>query len=246
MVLRYLRRRRYKKRPFPAEWEAIVRDRLPFAARFTVEEHARFQAHLKLFVWEKHWIGANELEVTDEMRVTIAGAAARLSRNLDFGVYDRLTEIVIYPNHYKHPNKEHIVFGEAHTWGTVVLSWDAVTRGLSNPDDGHDTALHEFAHVLDIRDGSFDGTPPIDDDLTLRTWVRVFSSHYLAMKKGKRRVLRSYGSTNEAEFFAVATEAFFEKPIQLKQKAPELYAELAKFYRVDPAVNRIKFRSRNI
>jgi MtfA peptidase len=244
-ILRYIRRRRYLKRPFPAEWEPIVERRLGFCSQFTFEENERFKTRLKLFVWEKYWIGARELEVTEEMKVTIAGVAARLSRNLSIGVYDRLTEIIIYPGHYKHPDKKnHIILGEAQTWGTIVLSWDAVRNGLSNPDDGHDTTVHELAHVLDIADGSFDGTPPIADDDTFKTWVRVFSAHFMAHRKGKENVLRGYAKTNEAEFFAVATEAFFEKPEKLRQRLPELYRALSRYYQLDPASIRKKHRAR--
>lgn len=234
-IFRYFRRRGYLKRPFPSEWEPWVEKHLRFSRGFSAEERERFLARLKVFVWEKYWIGAGGLEVTDEMRVAIAGAAARLSRNLPIGVYDRLTEVVIYPSHYKHPDKEHIILGEAQTWGTLVFSWDAVKSGLANPTDGHDTAVHELAHVLDISDGAFDGTPPIEDAEAFKAWVRVFSAQFLAFRRSRKSVMRDYGKTNEAEFFAVATETFFEKPEKLREKLPELYEELAKYYRVDPA-----------
>jgi Mlc titration factor MtfA (ptsG expression regulator) len=235
MIFRYFRRRKYLKRPFPSEWEPYVSRHLGFAARFSAEENERFRSRLKLFVWEKYWIGAGGLAVSDEMRVVISGVAARMGRNLPLDIYDRLTEIVIYPSHYKHPDKEHIILGEAHTWGTLVLSWDAVKNGLANPRDGHDTAAHELAHVLDISDGAFDGTPPIEDSGAFKAWVRVFSAQFLAFRKSRKSVMRDYGKTNEAEFFAVATETFFEKPEKLLEKLPELYAELANYYRVDPA-----------
>lgn len=234
-MLRWLRRRRLLKRRFPEEWEPILKERLSFSSTLEGEEAARFRIRLKLFVWEKHWIGAKDLVVTDEMQVIIAGAAARLARNLPLDVYDRLTEIVIYPSHYRHPQSNAIVFGEAHHWGTVVFSWDAVRCGIANPFDGHDTALHEFAHVLDVSDGAFDGTPVLSSE-DYQAWINVFSRHFLAMRKRPgKSVLRSYGATNEAEFFAVATETFFEKPEQLEKRAPDLYRELKKYYAVDPA-----------
>src|SRR5690606_26904674 len=153
---------------------------------------------------EKHWIGASGLEVTNEMKVMVSGAAARLSHNLSLHVYDRLTEIVIYPSTFVNPNAEHDTgtLREAHHWGTVVLSWDAVRAGIRVPNDGHDTAMHEFAHVLDIADGEFDGTPELGLSGDYRSWASVLSKHYLSLQeRGSRGLLRQYGATNEAEFF---------------------------------------------
>lgn len=236
--IRWLRRRGYRKRPVPAAWETHLRARVPFYGRLDPALRERFLAYLKCFVWEKHFIGAGGMEITDEVQVVIGAAAVRLVLHLDISLYDRLTEIVVYPSHYQHPERDGVIFGEAHDWGVVVLSWDAVVHGLVNPADGHDTAIHEFAHVLDRIDGSFDGTPPLHGRADYRPWARIMSHHYLALqKRGKaeRRVLRAYGATNEAEFFAVATESFFERPAQMKARLPELYAELQRFYGFDPA-----------
>ena len=234
-LLRRLKRRRLARRPFPTEWAPIVAERLPFARHLTGDERARFLTHLKVFAWDKNWEGVR-LEVTDEMKVVVSASAARLARALSLDVYDDLRSIVLYPSHYRHEDRDGIILGEANCWGTVVLSWDAVRQGIANAFDGHDTALHELAHVLDIADGAFDGTPELDDAEDYRRWAKVFSSHYLAMRKRPHNsVLDEYGATNEAEFFAVATETFFAKPKQMKTKAPELYAELVGYYRIDPA-----------
>lgn len=233
-----IQRLRFRARALPERWEEIAVARYPFVNEIDDDERERFFEHLKVFVWRVYWEGAGGLTVTDEMRVVVAGAAARLARNLPLSVYDHLTTIILYPSHYVHQDREGIVFGEANHWGTVVLSWDAVTHGIENPGDGHDTALHELAHVLDFGDGAFDGTPILEDG-DYRGWATAFSRsfHELQRTQGKRRsVLRAYGATNEAEFFAVATEAFFEKPAQLRKKAPDLYEELKGYYRVDPAV----------
>ncbi|MBS1151945.1 MAG: hypothetical protein H6Q89_3643 [Myxococcaceae bacterium] len=236
-IFRGLRRKRLARRPFPAEWEPIVERRLPFAAKLPADERARFLLHLKVFALDKDWFGAAGLVITDEMKVAISGAAARLSRNLSLNLYDELRTIVVYPSHYQHPDRDGtVVYGEAHRWGQVVLSWDAVVSGLVNATDGHHTALHEFAHVLDSSDGAFDGTPELHDHRDYHAWAKVFSQRYFALKASPNtNVLRPYGATNEAEFFAVATEAFFEKPRQLKLKAPDLYQELVRYYRVDPS-----------
>jgi Mlc titration factor MtfA (ptsG expression regulator) len=146
-------------------------------------------------------------------------------------------EVIVYPNDYLHPDSDDVILGEAQQWGTVVLSWDAVLDGMANGRDGHDTALHEFAHVLDVADGAFDGTPELHRFGDYRTWARVMRKEFLKLRHDvprRRTVLREYGATDEAEFFAVASETFFEKPQQLKEKAPELYEELSRFYRVEP------------
>jgi Mlc titration factor MtfA (ptsG expression regulator) len=231
------RRRGWLREPVPESWRALAEAHLPFLPLVAPEDEAAFWDHLRIFVRGRNWEGAGGLEVTEEMKVVVGGIAARLARRLPYGAYDHLSSVVLYPSHYKHKDEEHIVFGEANRWGTVVLSWDAVRHGIGNPRDGHDTALHEFAHVLDVADGEFDGTPPLDDHAQLRAWAGVFSEHFLRLRSdGRRRraLLRQYGATNEAEFFAVATEAFFEKPSQMRKKAPDLYEELKRFYGLDP------------
>ena len=179
------------------------------------------------------------MRITDTVKVVIAGAAVRLIQHLDLSFYDRLSEIVVYPHDFQHPkHKSEIRLGEAHTWGVVVLSWPAVVQGLRNPCDGWDTAAHEFAHVLDRDGGAFDGTPKLRADAHYRAWAQVMSHHFAALRAGSPRerfVMRGYGAKNEAEFFAVATESFFEKPRQMKQLTPDLYAELQRFYGFDPA-----------
>lgn len=238
-MLKFFRGRKRAKlarRPFPPEWEAIVSSRLTWHAQLPREDLERWRTHLKVFAWEKHFVGARELEMTDEIRVVISGQAARLSRNLPLDAYDRLSEVVVYPSHYMHPERDAIIYGEANAWGTVVLSWDAVRHGLCDPRDGRDTSLHEFAHALDIEDGVFDGTPPLRCRTHYRSWSRVLGKQYAELLADPTRgVVREYGAINAAEFFAVATEAFFERPKHLRRRAPDLYAELQRYYHVDPA-----------
>lgn len=220
----------------PTAWLQIIEYHHRFAKAYDQQELERFYTHLKVFAWEKHWVGARGLEVTDEMRVVISGLAARLSHNLDLDIYDRLSEVVIYPSHYVHSSRDAIIYGEAHHWGTVVLSWDAVTHGIKDPHDGHDTALHEFAHVIDVADGWFDGTPQLREGKDYQVWANVLGKAYAQLKRAPQRgIVRAYGATNEAEFFAVSTEAFFERPQHLLREDPALYAQLKKFYGADPA-----------
>jgi len=237
-ILRRYRRKRLLTTAIDPAWLDILRERVPFFAELDDELRDQFLRDLRVFIAEKYWIEAGGMHITDEVKVVIAAAAVRLTLRLGIDVYDRLTEIVVYPSHYHHPDEdESVVFGEAHQWGTVVLSWDAVLAGLANPRDGHDTATHEFAHVLDRADGDFNGAPELRAREHYRAWAAVMSKHYERLRKrrpGIRNILRAYGATNEAEFFAVATESFFEKPETMKSQLPDLYAELRQFYGFDP------------
>ncbi len=239
-MFRKWRRKKLVRRPVPEHWPAILEKRVPFYRRLSGELRDRFFEYLKIFEAEKYFTAAGGMEMTDEVRVVISACAVRLILNLDMSYYDRLTEIIVYPSEYTRPNETGVLLGEASPWGTVVLSWPAVLHGLADPRDGHATAMHEFAHVLDRADGVFDGTPNLRSRADYRPWVEVMSSHYVALRKRRRmerKVLRMYGATNEAEFFAVATESYYEKPRQMKKHLPDLYEEMQEFYGGDPAAD---------
>ena len=233
--IRSLRRGRLAKRALPPAWGKLIEERLAFTKTMGVEQRERFLMHLKVFVWEKEWVGVQGVVITDEMRVVVAGAAARLACNLPLDVYDDLGTIIIHP-HALQQSADGVILGMAHRLGAVSLSWDSVKHGLANAQDGKDGALHELAHAIDVADGDFDGTPPLEVMADRRAWARACSAAFGRLRQAARHdVMRAYGTTNEAEFFAVATEVFFEKPRQLKDREPALYAALAKFYRLDPA-----------
>jgi hypothetical protein len=222
----------------PEAWLPHLERRVPFFGEIEGPLRERFLNHLKVFAWEKDFVGAGGQEIDDEVRVVISAAAVRLVLHLNLSYYDRLSEIIVYPEAFRRPGGETWILGEAHSWGTVVLAWQSVLLGLANQADAHDTATHEFAHVLDRAGGAFDGTPELRARAHYRPWAQVMTRNYLALRRGARRarkVLRQYGATNEAEFFAVATEAFFEKPQQMREQTPDLYAELARFYHREPA-----------
>jgi len=177
------------------------------------------------------------MEITDGVRVVVGACAVRLILNLGLSYNDRLTEIIVYPYVYSHRDDNCPILGEAQNWGTVVLSRPAVLQGLADPRNEHDNALHEFAHVLDRATGEFDGTPKLKSSKDYRRWAKIMSRHYLRLRQGASPeidFLRPYGALNEAEFFAVITEAYFEKPDQLKKHLSDLYAELQEFYGGDP------------
>ena len=244
------RRERVRAEPFPPEWLATIERNVPAFRRLPEEDRAALLGHVQVFLDEKSFEGAGGLEMTDEIRVTVAAQACLLLLRLDdVDYYPRLRSVVVYPSTYVARqeareggvvHEEHSVrLGESWVHGAVVLSWDGVRAGAANPADGQNVVLHEFAHQLDQEDGAADGTPELETRAAYAPWAAVLSEHYLALrrdaKRGRKTVLDDYGAQNEAEFFAVATETFFEKPLQLQRKHPELYDELAAYYGQDPA-----------
>ena len=247
--LRRRRRERIRARPFPAEWRAVLERGFPLYGRLSPEDRRELEGHVQVFLEEKSFEGAGGLEMTDEVRVTVAAQACVLLLHRDTDYYPRMKSVVVYPRAYLAAQRSveggvvteghQARLGESWSSGAVVLSWGDVRAGARDLRDGHNVVFHEFAHQLDLEDGGVDGVPELEGGSAYRAWARVFSAEYLELRadarKGRRSVLDDYGATNPPEFFAVATEAFFEKPLALRRKHPELYAELAAFYRQDPA-----------
>jgi len=252
MIFSWLRRRRRKAllaEPIPEEWVGWLME-LPFYQGLDAGERGRLHDILRVIVAEKDWEGCAGFEITDEVKVVIAAQAALLVLQIDHNYYRRVKTILVYPSSYKtgRPDWQSggIVeeggghnLGEAWYRGPVILSWDSVRYGAEDPKDAHNLVLHEFAHKLDMSDGTIDGTPPLRDRQDYRDWARVMTEEYDVLrgkaKKGRRSVLNRYGATNEAEFFAVATESFFEKPLQMEKRHAELYGLLKTYFRQDPA-----------
>lgn len=245
----FLRDKWIRRRPFPAQWDAQLDSRLAPYSTLTAEEKSRLQQLIQLFLAKKRFYGCNGLEITDEIRVAIAAQACLLVLNQGWAVYPKLISILVYPDAFSAEREQrqedgtiaslnHGMLGESWSSGKVILSWDDITRGARDFTDGHNVVLHEFAHQLDNQSGATNGAPPLYRN-SYQSWARVFGENYADLQKRtlKRlpRVMDAYGATNPAEFFAVATEAFFEKPEQLKALRPELYEELSKYYNLDPA-----------
>lgn len=236
------KRNRIKKRSTPVSWYSFLDQQLPFYRGLTPEQKDRFLGDLKVFIEEKQFFGAKKMKITDEVKVVIGAAAVRLTLYLGLSFYDRLTEIIVYPYDYKHPEEDGAMLGEAHhQGGVVVLSWPAVLEGFLDPDCGHNAAYHEFAHILDRASGAYDGTPELHAREDYQTWSEILSYHFQQLENGaypQLEAMDEYGAINEAEFFAVATETFFSRPQALKVNTPDLYQQLVRFYRYDPIVNR--------
>ena len=251
--LRERRRAEIRKRLFPPEWEAFVRANVAHYCMLDDAEHAKLRAMMQVFLEEKHWEGCGGLELTDEIKVTIAAQACLLQLGLPHDYYPDVVSILVYPSTVVLPERrpgvlERVsgpveppvpILGQALNWESVILVWDAVLHTARHPEQGHNLVYHEFAHKLDMLDGAANGTPPIADRARLAEWVAVCSREFLRLRdlaeKGAHTFLDAYGAKNEAEFFAVATEEFFDRPLELQKQAPDLYRVLNVYYRQDPA-----------
>ena len=237
-----------RSQPFPAQWQGFLTTALPVYSSLSEQEQLRLRQLMLLFLAKKHFYGCAGIVVTDEMRVTIAAEACLLLLNKGWSVYPSLQSILVYPSVFQVDrqvrredgtvaSEGRHVLGESWENGKVVLSWDDVEHGVADFSDGHNVVLHEFAHQLDAASGATNGAPPLRRN-SYRSWARVFADNFenlrLRSRKRQKTVMDKYGGSSPAEFFAVATETFFEKPRQLHQKRPELYRELSRYYQLDP------------
>jgi Mlc titration factor MtfA (ptsG expression regulator) len=250
-MLGFKKRRRAKaaRQPFPAEWLAILEKNVPICRRLPEEDREELRRHILVFLSEKRFEGCGGLEITDEIRVTIAAQACILLLHRETDYYPGLTSILVYPRTYVAEKARHMVggmvlegydvrLGESWHHGVVVLSWASVRRGAAHIHDGQNVVFHEFAHQLDSAHGKGDSTPVLRDRFSFAAWAQTLGEDFEAFRRsvghGSEEVLDDYGATDEAEFFAVATECFFEKARELRSVHPELYAALKDFYQQDP------------
>lgn len=246
------RRRKILEHPFPDAWNAILERNVAHWRLLSPAERAELRSLVQVFVAEKYWEGCGGLELTDEIRVTIAGLACLLVLGLEHTLYSNVETILVYPSTVIAPGQRSAIaagitleepavpiYGQSILRGPVVLVWDAVLRGAIHPERGHNVVYHEFAHKLDMLDGCVDGTPPLAERAQYLRWVKVCTHEYEELRrrvaKGEHTFLDAYGGTSPGEFFAVITEYFFDKPLQMRRHHPELYSLLQEFYRQDPA-----------
>lgn len=248
-LFRGSRRRRLLGQPFPPEWEEILSRNVALYRYLPELLKKELHGHINVFLGEKNFEGCGGLKITDEIRVTIAAQACILLLNRAKPTYyPTLYSILVYPSAYvakqvtvdgmQHTEEMSVRGGESWTRGEVVLAWDFVRKAAIDLAFGHNVVLHEFAHQLDQEDGSANGAPILGKSTSYKTWARVLSKEYEDLRQsalsGRKDIMDAYGATNPAEFFAVATETFFEKPKQMKIIHPELYEELRSYYGLDP------------
>jgi Mlc titration factor MtfA (ptsG expression regulator) len=247
------RRSSILQQPFPAAQLEVIQRNVKHYGRLSAAEQQRLRDLVQVFVAEKSWEGCGGLTLTEEMKFTIAAQACLLVLGLPHRLYENVESILVYPSTVVRPaqpagvfvrpgtlveNGPTALFGEAHRHGPVVLAWDRVLRDGQQPNRGHNLVYHEFAHQLDMLDGDADGTPPLASREERLRWQAVCERAFLELRaraeRGARSFIDEYGATNEAEFFAVVTEHFFDQPHELQRAEPALYELLREFYRQDP------------
>ena len=247
------RRARVQRQAFPKAWRNILRRRMPAFARLPPHLQLQIKKHVQVLVAEKPFIGCAGLVITDEMRVLISAQAALLLLNRNAGYFSNLRQVLVYPGAFvvDRPQTDEqgvvqefaahqgrVLSGESWQQGQVILSWQDVLDAAAAPDDGHNVVIHEFAHQLDQETGRANGAPFLFGHAARVRWASTLAAEYEALRQrvqqGQGGLLDAYGASAPAEFFAVASEVFFERPKALSEAHPALYRELTGCYRTDP------------
>jgi hypothetical protein len=246
---REYQRNKIRSQPFIKQWRKIIQQRMPYFRQMPADLQLQLKQHIQVFLAEKEFIGCNGVEITDEIRITIAAQACLLLLNRKTNFYPKLQSIVVYPRAFIKEHKsvqangvlhtqKTVLAGESWDYGKVVLSWQDTIEGAQIPDDGHNVVIHEFAHQLDQENGKANGAPILEKGQSYKCWSDVFSAQFkqlqMQAKTGTPSLFDYYGATNPAEFFAVASEVFFEKAKQFHYEHPKLYRQLTQYYQVDP------------
>lgn len=253
LIVLSLRERRRRKKffdaPFPRAWEKILRRNVPAYAFLPTELRKNFHRRIKEFLSEKTFEACGGLpRITDEIALTIAGGASLLVAARAGTAWRTLHSVLVYPGAFAAPGAESesddglvrrergTRDGESWTHGSVVFSWQRITRDIALHGNGQNVVFHEFAHQLDSDDGIAGGRPNFADPADAHAWAEVSARELARLRNGDAgTVIDEYGAENPAEFFATSVEAFFEKSTAMKAAHPELYALLKKFFALDPA-----------
>ncbi|CAD5370299.1 conserved hypothetical protein [Rubrivivax sp. A210] len=243
------RRARVQRQPFPRAWRRILRRRMPAFALLPPDIQQRIKKIAQILIAEKPFIGCAGVRINDEMRVLVAAQAALLLLGGRGGYYRNLRQVLIYPGAFVvdrigsdaaglAQESRRVLAGESWQEGQVILSWDDVLAGAADPGDGRNVVIHEFAHQLDQDHGRANGAPWLGRHGDYGRWSAVLGHEYAQLQqrlaRGEGGLIDPYAATDAAEFFAVVSELFFEQPAALAQAHPELHAELAAYYGVDP------------
>lgn len=248
-LLAALRRARVRRQPFPPAWREVLRRRMPAFAQLPADVQLQAKKHAQVLIAEKPFIGCAGLQVTEEMRVLVAVQAALLLLNRRAGYFANLRQVLVYPGAFAvdrvstdaaglaHDTRS-VLSGESWQQGQVILSWSDVLAGAADPHDGQNVVIHEFAHQLDQETGPANGAPRGLGRRRGQRWARVMAHEFAQLQQrlaqGAPGLIGAYAATNAAEFFAVASELFFEQPAELAKLHGALYAELAAYYHADP------------
>ena len=247
--LRSRRRRAIAERPFPSAWLTILRRLCRQFEWLTEEERARLLRWIAVFVEEKRFEGCRGLEITDEIRVTVAAQAGLTALGFETEFYPRLVTVLVYPGDYVVPRSTPLAGGGELEWqearlgetwagGSMVLSWPRVVDGGRMRDGQRSVVIHECAHLFDLVDGDIDGVPPLPAGESRGEWAARLDDCRArfedALDEGRTTAFDEYAAEGEGEFFAVASECFFQDPHRLLRHDRDLYELLKTAWRQDP------------
>ncbi len=251
MIFRWLNRRRRRRllaEPCPERFPEFL-DRSPHVRMLPDEYQGPLLDAVRIFIAEKEWEGCKGLEVTDDMKVVIAGQACLMTLGMSEVYYDHVQTILVYPRSFRVRKQVGLEggailedvderLGEAHLHGPVILSWQEIEEDLESPGEGRNLVIHEFAHQLDMQNGDATGVPPLPRALR-QPWEKLMGQAFQRLQRDERRGRRTffdpYGAESPAEFFAVLSETFFDAPRAFVEVEPKLYELLREYYGLDPA-----------
>lgn len=240
------RRRELAQAPFPEAWRELLDEWVDYYRTLDAGEKGRFEREVQIFLDEQTITGPRGAPLEDELRVLVAASAVVVVFGRRGFRYPQLRDIVVYDRAFTEEYEEKDganILGMVHGQGPIVLSARSLKQGFRGEHDGHNVGYHEFAHVIDFEQGRADGVPSFMPWSAVRPWLKVMHEETARVER-RRSLLRRYAATNEAEFFAVATEAFFERPERMQKKHPELYELLVEAYGQDPAALAREARAR--
>lgn len=238
---KYNRRRRLVSTPFPESWRDLLQSCVPFYRKLAGPARRRFENDVRIFIAEQTIYGIRGAPVPDDIKVMIAASAATLGHGLPDWEWPSVRDIVVYPapfdEEYAFDGSPHLA-GMVHSQGPILFSESDLRHGFCSKQKDTNVSLHEFAHVMDMADGEADGVPA--GWVATAPWVRILADRLQRVRqKDCRNILRSYAGVNEAEFFAVAVEAFFEQPERLKRRDRELFDLLTGYFNIDPVTGKM-------
>lgn len=243
------RRRRAVEAPFPEKWRTLLEADMAHWRWLDDDERDHLECLIKGFLFDKGFEWVDGLEESDDIKVLVAASACLLILGLEQAYYRDVTAIIMHPTQTTQKGRRGApeaaglatdaivpILGEAMLHGPILIAWDSAQRSAARTNTGHNVIYHEFAHKIDMADGSADGLPPMAKAQRDR-WEEVCRREYQALRDGTNDepFLSTYGAVNHAEFFAVATEFFFDRPIDMKTRERDLYQVLSEFYNQDPA-----------
>ncbi len=230
-----LRRWRAVRQAFPDAWRGWLTEHVPLYARASAADQTRFERDVQLVLAEARFEGVSGVEVTDDLRLAVAAGAALLLHGRPDWELPLDRTFLFYPGGFgdDYTDLEPSYDGMVHPQGPVILTAPAVRRSWARPEDGSNVVLHELAHLFDYEDQYADGIPSLLDPASVEPWTDLVRRETAQIQHG-RSLLRRYAATNAAEFFAVATEVFFERGALLAERHPELFETMRALDHLDP------------